>query len=275
MEVVHQIWGDPPRQPSDEESRLQRPAGKSARHALLAAGGCTANVLLDIWGLDGRYAVTIGGHEIPLIVHFVIQAQHGEVLVGCVGLRRGKVCGPQAITTGEIVRQRHCGPGCRYRRANVNAKPCRSRRTAGEARIESTTRNSLAGVWVTRERARINRRDGVQVVRDDVAASVLEFKNTSPQGCGGNQPREHRLGEEMALFFVQEEESAVLPDRSADLPPVAVVPPFGVFNRSTGSETIVSEPVVGIQFIILVVPVAGTVPTIRASFCNHLHFSAR
>jgi len=74
----------------------------------------------------------------------------------------------------------------------------------------------------------------------------------------------------MALLFVQEEESPVLPNGPADPTPVAVIPPFRIFNGP-----FVAEPVVGVQLVILVVPVTGAVPVIRAASRNHLHLGAK
>src|SRR5262249_28493938 len=40
------------------------------------------------------------------------------------------------------------------------------------------------------------------------------------------------------------------------------------------SKTVVTEPVVGIQFIVLMIPVASAMPGIGAALRDHLHFSA-
>src|SRR5438445_1300270 len=74
----------------------------------------------------------------------------------------------------------------------------------------------------------------------------------------------------MTLFFVHEEESPVLPNRPADPTTIAIIPPFRIFNGP-----VVSEPVVGVQFVILVIPVTGAVPVIRAASRNHLHLGAK
>ena len=71
----------------------------------------------------------------------------------------------------------------------------------------------------------------------------------------------------MTLLFVQKEERPILPDRSANLTAVAVVPPFWL-----GDSQEIPKPVVRVQLVILVIPVAGAVPVIRASLCNHLNF---
>jgi len=70
----------------------------------------------------------------------------------------------------------------------------------------------------------------------------------------------------MALLFVQEEESPVLPNGPADPTPVAVIPPFRIFNGP-----FVAEPVVGVQLVILVVPITGAVQSFvprRVTICT-------
>src|SRR5229473_1320788 len=71
----------------------------------------------------------------------------------------------------------------------------------------------------------------------------------------------------MTLFFVQEEERPILPDRPANLAAVAVVPPLRLRNLQS-----IPNPVVGVQFVILVVPITRAVPVIGASLRNHLYF---
>src|SRR5882757_2434056 len=78
----------------------------------------------------------------------------------------------------------------------------------------------------------------------------------------------------MALFLMQEEKGSILPNRAANLAAETIIPPFWVFDLLTASKPVAAEPVVGVQFIILVIPVAGAVPVIRSSFGDHLHFSA-
>src|SRR6266571_4610924 len=74
----------------------------------------------------------------------------------------------------------------------------------------------------------------------------------------------------MTLFFVHEEESLVLPNGPADAPTIAVIPPFRIFNGP-----FVAEPVVGVQLVILVIPVTGAVPLIGPASRNHLNLGAK
>ncbi len=79
----------------------------------------------------------------------------------------------------------------------------------------------------------------------------------------------YRLRGEVPFLLEQEEEGAVLPNRPADLAASAVVAPFGIFDAPP-----IPKPIVGVHFVVLVIPIAAAVPTVGASDRHHLHLGA-
>src|SRR5216683_1209662 len=69
---------------------------------------------------------------------------------------------------------------------------------------------------------------------------------------------------------MEEEKGPVLPDRPADPPTIAVIAPFGVFDNSA-----IAEPIIRVQFIVLVIPIASAVPIVAAPPRDHLNLGAQ
>src|SRR5260370_19889609 len=81
---------------------------------------------------------------------------------------------------------------------------------------------------------------------------------------------------------MDEEECPVLPDRPSDPPTIAVIPPFGVFSKWRSLPcnqvlvgSVVAKPVVRVQLIILVIPIAGAVPIVAAPARDHLDLGTK
>src|SRR5258708_973917 len=82
----------------------------------------------------------------------------------------------------------------------------------------------------------------------------------------------------MTLLLMDKEEGPVLPDWASEPSAVTVIAPFRILCRDLMCKRVralVAKPVVSVQLVILVVPVAGPMPIVATPARDHLNLGAK
>ena len=232
-----QLVGKPrSKAPQNLRTEVTRLHGNLTAGSDLPAGATGEPGDVHLRGLVHKlFRVAVGRCQPPVTVEVMVQARHAEVHTGRVVAGPGEVERIESIAAGGVVAGRQLVP----------------------QGTDDRAQSAAAGI------------ESPDIVRDNVPARVAEAQDTLPQFVAGHQARDRSGFRESPPFIVSEQEGFVLDHRSAQRDAKAVVFQF----RPLDSQA-VERPCVGVQVVVLVIPIRRAVHDVRAPLGHHTYLAA-